>query len=187
MLRINTLGGLAITRDGEAVTQLGTRKVAALLVYLAYTERAYAREVLAELLWEERTPRRALGNLRVALTSLRKHLGDYVLITHDTVAINLEAEIRLDVRRLEALLQAGQILAAVALHHGGFLQGFFVRGAPAFDNWAARERERLHLVSWMPSATRWTATWTAAPSGLASSTPGASWRWIRCSNRPTSR
>jgi WD40 repeat protein/DNA-binding SARP family transcriptional activator len=146
MLRIDTLGGLAITRDGEPVTQLATRKVAALLVYLACTERVYAREVLAELLWEERTPGRALGNLRVALTRLRKHLGDYVLITHDTVAVNPKAEVRLDVRSLEEHLRAGRILAAVAVYHGAFLQGFFVRGAPAFDNWAAQERERLHLA-----------------------------------------
>ena len=74
MLRIDTLGGLSITRDGEAVTQLATRKVAALLVYLASTERPCAREILAELMWEERTPERALGNLRVALTLSLIHI-----------------------------------------------------------------------------------------------------------------
>jgi DNA-binding SARP family transcriptional activator len=145
VLRINTLGGLTITRDGEPVTQLATRKVAVLLVYLACTERPHAREVLAELLWEERTPQRSLGNLRVALTSLRKHLGDYVLITRDTVAINPEAEVRLDVRSLEVYLRAGQIEAAVAQYQGEFLQGVYLRGALAFEEWVA-------------SAVRWTAT-----------------------------
>jgi DNA-binding SARP family transcriptional activator len=146
MLRINTLGGLTITRDGEPVTQLATRKVAALLVYLVCTGRAHPREVLAEFLWEERPPERALGNLRVALTSLRKHLGDYVHITRDTVAINPEAEVRLDVRGLVEYLRAEQIEAAVALYQVEFLQGFYIRGAPGFDGWATQERERLHLA-----------------------------------------
>ena len=109
MLCINTLGGLSITLDGEAVTQLATRKVAALLVYLACTERAHAREMLAELMWEDRTPERALGNLRVALTSLRKHLGAYLVITRDNVAINPQADVRLDVRALDDQLRAGHL------------------------------------------------------------------------------
>jgi WD40 repeat protein/DNA-binding SARP family transcriptional activator len=146
MLCIDTLGGLSITRDGEAVTQLATRKVAALLVYLACTERTCAREILAELMWEERTPQRALGNLRVALTSLRKHLGAYLVITRDTVAINPQADVRLDVRALDDHLRAGQIEAAVALYQGEFLQGFYIRGAQLFDQWAAHERERLHVA-----------------------------------------
>jgi DNA-binding SARP family transcriptional activator len=146
MLQIDTLGGLIITRDGDAVTQLATRKVVALLVYLACTGRAQGREVLAEFLWPEGTPERAQGNLRVALTSLRKHLGDYVLIRRDNVALNPDAQIRLDARDLEADLQAGQVEAALALYRGEFLQGFYLRGAPAFDDWATQERERLHLA-----------------------------------------
>ncbi len=146
MLKIDTLGGSTITRDGEAVTQLATRKVAALLVYLACTERACAREVLAEFLWEERTPERALANLRWALANLRKHLGDYLLITRATVAIYPEAEVKLDVRGLEQHLGSDQVEAAVALYQGEFLHGFHVRGARPFDAWAAQERERLHLA-----------------------------------------
>jgi DNA-binding SARP family transcriptional activator len=146
MLKIDTLGGLTITQDGEPVTQLATRKVAALLVYLACSGRPSAREVLAEFLWEERTPERALGSLRVALTSLRKHLDDYLLITRDTVAIDPDAEVQLDVRDLEAHLRAGRIDVALALYQGEFLQGFYLRGALAFDDWATQERERLHLA-----------------------------------------
>ncbi len=146
MLRIETLGGLTIRQDGEPATELATRKVAALLVYLACTDRACAREVLAELLWEERTPERAQANLRWALTNLRKNLGDYLLITRATVAISPEAEVRLDVRDLDEHIRLGQIEAAVELYQGEFLQGFYLRGARVFDRWAAQERERLHLA-----------------------------------------
>jgi WD40 repeat protein/DNA-binding SARP family transcriptional activator len=146
LLEVTTLGGLSIQRDGYTVTELVTRKAEALLVYLVCTDRTHSREVLAEMFWQKRTPERAQGNLRVALASLRKHLGDYVLISRDTVAINPEAEIRLDVHSLEEHLRMRQIEAALALYLGEFLQGFYVREALAFDEWLTQERERLCLA-----------------------------------------
>jgi DNA-binding SARP family transcriptional activator len=74
-LEISTLGGLSIRLDGQPVTRLKPRNSEALLVYLTRSGRPLAREVLAELLWDERTRERVLGNLRVMLHSLRKHPG----------------------------------------------------------------------------------------------------------------
>lgn len=54
-LRINTLGSLSISLDGEPVTGLASRKVEAILVYLVCTGRVHPREVLGEFFWEERT------------------------------------------------------------------------------------------------------------------------------------
>jgi DNA-binding SARP family transcriptional activator len=76
LLKIYTLGGLRIQKGDDVVAGLETRKVEALLVYLAATRRLHPREVLAELFWEERPQRQFLANLRLALTSLRKHLGE---------------------------------------------------------------------------------------------------------------
>ena len=146
MLEIATLGGLSILRDGKPVTELATRKVEALLIYLTCTGRTHAREVLAELLWEERALKRALGNLRVALTSLRKHVGEYLIITRDTVALDPKADVRLDVAELQEKLHASQVEEAVALYLGDFLDGFYVRGCPGFEDWLTLERERLRRL-----------------------------------------
>jgi hypothetical protein len=100
MLEIRTLGGLSIKREGEPVTGFASRKVEALLVYLACTGRTHSREVLAELLWEERTPERAMANLRVALTCLRRKVGAYITITRDSVAMNPESDTWLDVAEM---------------------------------------------------------------------------------------
>ena len=94
MLEILTLGGLA------------SRKVEVLLVYLACTGRPHSREALAGLLWEGRSQERAQGNLRVALTSLRKHLGDHVTITRQIVAPGPEAGIRVDALEFEGWSQS---------------------------------------------------------------------------------
>ena len=88
ILEISTLDGLSIHRDGKPLTDFASRKVEALLVYLACTGRPRPREVLAEMLWKERSQSQALANLRVVLSSLRKHLGLYVTITRDTAALN---------------------------------------------------------------------------------------------------
>ena len=84
MLTITSLGGLSIHRDGDPVTDLASRKAEALLVYVACADRPQPREVLAEMLWEERTQSQSLANLRVALSSLRKELGTYITITCPT-------------------------------------------------------------------------------------------------------
>jgi DNA-binding SARP family transcriptional activator len=62
-MRIHTLGGLTFECNGQPVTGFVSRKVEALLVYLARTQRAHAREVLAELLWPERSQSQSLTAL----------------------------------------------------------------------------------------------------------------------------
>jgi DNA-binding SARP family transcriptional activator len=153
-LEIRTLGGLAIQRDGQPVTGLASRKVEALLAYLACAGRPRPRELVAEMLWEERTQERAMGNLRVALSSLRKRVGPYVTIAREEVGINPEADVWLDVQVLEQALSAARasdgplsdpLIArmedALTLDQGDFLAGFYVRGSSGFENWALPERE----------------------------------------------
>ncbi|MFC2046335.1 BTAD domain-containing putative transcriptional regulator, partial [Chloroflexota bacterium] len=159
MLEIGTLGGLSVRVQSEPVTGFASRKVEALAVYLACAGRPKAREVLAELLWEERTQSRSLSNLRVALSSLRKLVGPYFVIDRDMVAVNPEADVRVDILEMERNLADArnqrlqltdstvtQLESAVGLYHGDFLEGFYVRGSEGFDNWMLLERERVRVV-----------------------------------------
>jgi len=145
-LKITSFGGLSINIGDERVTGFASRKVEALLVYLACNRRVYAREVLADMLWEERTQSQALSNMRVALSSLRKEVGDYVTITRDSVGINPNAEVWLDVAGFEKKFENGQIEEAVALYQGEFLHSFYLRGAAQFEEWVMEERARLHNI-----------------------------------------
>ncbi|HHJ06399.1 MAG TPA: SARP family transcriptional regulator, partial [Anaerolineae bacterium] len=163
LLKISLLGGLTIEKNGEAVTGLASRKAEALLAYLAYTNRPYAREPLADLLWDDRAPKQALGNLRVLLSSLRKHLRPYVIITRQTVAFNPDSAHRLDTAELLEKVAAAQqekrdadilspsaataLQEAVSLYRGDFLDGFYLRESRGFEEWALLERERLRRVA----------------------------------------
>jgi ABC-type oligopeptide transport system substrate-binding subunit/DNA-binding SARP family transcriptional activator len=156
-LEIYTLGGLRLFCDGEPISGIGSRKAEALLVYLACTGRAQSREVLADLLWDERSQRQALGNLRRELSALRRNLGEYLTITRTTAGRNPDASIWVDADELEATVHEMQEQervrspemaerierATMELYRGGFLEGFYVGDCPGIEGWQVRQRQRL--------------------------------------------
>lgn len=150
-LTIRLLGGAEIMLGDKALT-LSTRKMTALLAYLVMHKRPFTREQLAELLWDDRELTQGLANLRSILSSLRRSLKPYLLINRQTVAFNHDSHYWLDITAfIERLAQARdggetnyQILAeAAALYRGDFLDGFYIREARQFEEWALLEREQL--------------------------------------------
>lgn len=158
-VEIITLGGVRILRGGEPIAGLNNRKAEALLIYLASTNRSQPREVLADLLWDERTQTQALANLRVLLSALHKSLGECLVIRREAVALNPAAQVWMDKTQLENCLdevhQQGQVTAdtarqveqALNLYQGDFLEGFSVADCRRFEDWRTRERERLHQLA----------------------------------------
>ena len=155
LLEISTLGGLSLRVAEEPVTGFTSRKVEALLVYLACTGRPQSRDVLADLLWDDFSQSRAMGSLRVALHSLRQQLEPHVEVTRDTVGLNPDS-VWLDVAELDDTLAAvreggglissaagDQLAEAVSLYKGDFLAGFHVRDCERFEEWMRLEQERL--------------------------------------------
>ncbi|MEJ2353437.1 MAG: hypothetical protein P8Y03_26950 [Anaerolineales bacterium] len=107
-MKVLTLGGLKIVCGDEPAANLGSRIAEALIVYLLSTQRAQAREVLADMLWDERSQSQALSNLCGVLTILRRHFEPHFLITRECVALNPEARIWFDAAEFEACLKAVQ-------------------------------------------------------------------------------
>ncbi|MEZ4617341.1 MAG: winged helix-turn-helix domain-containing protein [Caldilineaceae bacterium] len=112
------------------------RTVQALLLYLACHGRPLGRDQLAELLWPERSQEQGRANLRVAIHRLRQQLDPYLLITRQTIALNPDAPVTLDVAHFAAQVAAGEPAAATALCHGPFLAGFYLDESPAYEQWA---------------------------------------------------
>lgn len=160
-LAIRCLGPFQVTLEGQPVTEFKSKQVRALLAYLAVeADRPHAREVLAGLLWPEWTQREALGNLRYALSDLRRAIGDreadppYLLISREALQVNVESDQWVDAAEFDAL--TGPLLAprreggwsreglerAVALYRGRFLEGFTSESA-ALEEWALMTGERL--------------------------------------------
>ncbi|MCG2786564.1 MAG: tetratricopeptide repeat protein [Anaerolineae bacterium] len=160
-LEITTLGGLEIHQNGQPLNGLASRKAEALLVYLAANPQAHSREMLADLLWDDRSAAQALGNLRVLLNSLRKNLGEPLEISRRSVrlppgpgwrldALDFENSIHLQEKRESQSVTLTAYSAAIfetALlsYRGDFLAGVYFRESSRFEEWAMLTRERLRL------------------------------------------
>jgi predicted ATPase/DNA-binding SARP family transcriptional activator len=148
-----------IELDGRPV-QLGRHKAVALLAYLALSRQPHTRDALATLLWPELDQSRARGQLRRTLSLLNRTLGDeWLAVDRETVEWAPDAEAWVDVEvlreRLAACAEHGHppeqsctecvplLEGAVELYRDGFLAGFTLPDAPAFDEWQFFEGEGL--------------------------------------------
>jgi DNA-binding SARP family transcriptional activator len=143
-LRVRVLGGTKLAVGGRSLVELASAKATALLVYLAVTGRAHPRAALAGLLWSDLPESTARANLRLVLTKLRRALPDHVEAGRQTVMLATDHPVWVDALEVDRLAAGGgddhQLLAAVRLCRGEFLEGFEVQGAPLFDEWLVTRR-----------------------------------------------
>ncbi|MCE7985516.1 MAG: hypothetical protein DYG89_30445 [Caldilinea sp. CFX5] len=158
-LALKLLGTPQISLAGVPLNDLGMRKAEALLFYLAVNQRPYTRTALAGLFWPEVAEDDARNNLRRVLPRLRARIGDYLRINRQTVAFEQQAAYWLDVESFTTTLAPfaqptpptaldfPQLAQALTLYQGEFLAGFYVRAAPAFEEWVLVQREQLRLLA----------------------------------------
>ena len=149
VLKLALLGPLEIRIDDEPLIGLDSGKARALLCYLAVNGRSHSRHALAHLLWGELPESDARRNLRGELLKLRRVLEPYLQISHQTIAIDPEAAVWVDTAVFQQTVRAGEKEAAewqtaVNLCRGEFLQEFYIRQAPEFDNWLHTQRTFFH-------------------------------------------
>jgi DNA-binding SARP family transcriptional activator len=161
MLELRTLGGLELRRECEGnphVIPLQLKRLVLLAYLAAAPGRTFRRrDAILGLFWPERDEGHARGSLRQALHSLRRGLGEGVILTRGEGEIGLaDAALTWDGADLQADLARGDPAAALARYHGDFLAGVFVSDAsPELDEWIAQERTRLRRVAA-------TAAWAAS-------------------------
>jgi len=157
---VQVLGGLSIMNSEGELIEISSRKAEAIVVYILFSDKASVeREEIATLLWGEMSETRALTNLRVTLAAIKKQCRDLLIISRRRISLNPDIVIESDRSKLEATIdtslangldkkelsleQARAVSEKMTLYRGDFLQGFFIRKAIAFEDWAAYEREYL--------------------------------------------
>ncbi len=170
LLRIDVLGFPEIRVNGAPLT-LSDQKAQALLLYLAVTGQACARERLATLLWSETSESNARHSLRSSLYHLRHALGshaaaDALLVSRNVVSLRFSGG-ACDVARFRHLLTSNnesQVAEAVTLSHGPLLDGFSLADAPVFEDWLSSERVAVaqlyhnaldRLAAWAEAREAW--------------------------------
>ena len=155
-LQMMLFGTPQIILHGESITEQLRAKAQALLFYLAVTQRPHNRDVLTALLWPEASSAQASKNLSNRLSELRRLLGDYLTITRQTVAFNLESSYWLDTELFREVSTGehpilseedephiAQYQEAIQVYQGDFLEGFHLREAVTFEEWVTVQREQF--------------------------------------------
>lgn len=136
------------------------RKALALLVYLAVNGQPHSRDALSTLFYPDHSQSRARAYLRRDLAVLNTSLaGEWIITDRDTVEINAEDDLWIDVTHFRQLLAACQahnhpldkpcaecislLTQAIALYNDDFLAGFTLRDCPEFDDWQFFQAEGL--------------------------------------------
>ncbi len=147
--RLSFLGPVQLTRNADAI-DLNAAKAMALLGYLAVTGTAQSRDHLIDLLWPDSLPEAGRKNLRNTLWTIRKALGDELLLA-ETDRLALVEGVWVDTRAFEATVsvQPGDgsaitdLSVALELYRGPLLDGLILADAPDFEVWLTAERERF--------------------------------------------
>jgi predicted ATPase/DNA-binding SARP family transcriptional activator len=152
-VKLTLLGGFQAHVGAGAPLVLPTRKTQALLAYLALPlGQAHSRDKLATLLWGDMPDAQARGNLRHALSRIRKNLPAGVraglVLDGPTVALD-PSVVEVDVAEFERLVADGRPPALEqigGLYRGDLLAGLALTERP-FEEWLTSERERLHELA----------------------------------------
>jgi DNA-binding SARP family transcriptional activator len=162
VLHIRLFGSMSvITPDGRTPVKIAHNEKLLLAYLLLWPGRAHTRDVLMDLCWGDQAEEQAKACLNTTLWRLRRSLDSanrtsspYVLTQQDgSIGFNWNCEYRLDCKTFDECAKsflglahgavqqrdADAIEAALPLYCGHLLDGFY-------EDWALRERERLHLV-----------------------------------------
>ncbi len=161
-LQIRVFGTPEVRHEGQIV-KFRSRKVLALLLYLAVEGHKAAREKISAMLWPESdeaagrsTLRRALADLRTALDESSNHT--HLVVERDMLAFAFAPGDEVDMRRLDEMFDPlrrplpsleqttarqallSQLEQAEQLLRGDFLESFTLDDAPDFEQWASQHR-----------------------------------------------
>ena len=154
-LEVCLLGPVVVRREGAPVALPRSRKVRALLAYLALAQAPLSRSRLCSLLWA--VPNDPRGELRWCLSKLRSVLDDedrrrVVTSTPGLIALDL-SDCTVDALEIQQLVKAGleqaasERLAALCERFGGdLLDGVEVDDNPEFTGWLTAQRQRYHAL-----------------------------------------
>ena len=169
-LTLSFLGSFQAKIDGNPIPESRSKKIEALLIYLAMESKvAHRRETLVGLLFPDLPDETARTNLRQTLTRLRRAIKDseadppFLLTNRETTQFNQGSRTTFDIRQFDARLQGcerhlrqpatrcadciARLESAVALYRGPFLDGFFLEDSIDFDDWVIVYRERYQQLA----------------------------------------
>ncbi|WP_026893651.1 AfsR/SARP family transcriptional regulator [Clostridiisalibacter paucivorans] len=157
-LEIYMLGNLKILLDGSSIIENMSAKAMGILCYLVLNKgKDFNRDRISSMFWNFSNEDAARYNLRYNLWSLRKILKDkkknsnILYADKDICRINDNSNIYVDIYRLENFNiqdysnnnnNIFKLEELYELYRGEFLEGFYIKGCPEFNDWIFYKREK---------------------------------------------
>ena len=143
MLRLRVFGRLTVEFEEAAPRSEMQRKPLALLALLADANvHGISRDKLFACFWPESSADNARNTLNQILHLIRRELGAEAIT--GTAVLQLNAQhIHCDLWDFRAAVENGDVAGAARIYEGPFLDGFYLRGAPAFERWVETTRADL--------------------------------------------
>lgn len=153
-ISIRLLGTVTVVCNGNAVALPTSRKLCALLAYLALAPHPLSRSRLCDLLWD--APNDPRGELRWCLSKLRSIFDERerqrIKTSGDMIALQL-SEASVDAIEVETAVAAGierldvhRLRSLSELFTGDFLEGLEISRCPHFNSWLTARRRRFRSV-----------------------------------------
>jgi DNA-binding SARP family transcriptional activator len=149
-VEIRLLGRLEVASEERSLDLPASRKVRALLAYLALSPRTVNRSQLCELFWD--APSDPRGELRWCLSKIRTSVNIPILAREESVQLDLSG---CSVDALEVSRAADQGIEKLpfetqkrlaALYRGDFLEGLDMDASPLFEGWLTAQRRRFRSI-----------------------------------------
>lgn len=149
-LQLRLLGAFTVLREGKILPLPPSRKLRALIAYLALASQTLAREHLCELLWD--IPHDPRGELRWCLSKARLLVNEPGRARLESAGDGVRLHLRdCDVDAVEVArkmqqgpnaLDTSGMWALLTRFEGDFLDGLEISRNPFFNNWLTAQRRR---------------------------------------------
>jgi DNA-binding SARP family transcriptional activator len=143
------LGPVSLTGPkGVSLRRASQQRRIALLALLASSPGgSISRDRLLGFLWPDRDEPTARHLLADSIYVLRKTLGERAIVASgETLRLSTDL-VWTDVAEFRRAIAEERWPHALQLYRGDFLDGFYVRNATDFDQWALAERDRLRAMA----------------------------------------
>jgi DNA-binding SARP family transcriptional activator len=147
--RLALLGPVSLTGPEAPLKRRAQqqRRLALLALIATAPAGSIGRDRVLGLLWPERDERAARHLLADSLYVLRQTLGDEAIVASGETLRIAEDLLSTDVGEFRRALADARWSDALDLYRGEFLDGFHVRNAVEFDQWALAERGRFRALA----------------------------------------
>ena len=154
VLELRLLGQIEVTRKGERVERLPSRKSLALLAYLAATGRRHRRERLCSIFWE--VPDDPRASLRWSLTKLRAVVDQpdekHIIADRDSVVFEPGSSfvdllvVRAETEKGLENLSTPKLQELAENFRGKFIEGIELPDCHDFQAWCVAERDGVQAL-----------------------------------------